>query len=282
MLLVSDVSLNELECKHTLNNSARTELISQCLRLSSETPDLMLYGWIRCSDLIIYITFFSIWKRRRIWPQFPVLFLLLSAAVAGWEGLAGAAWHRGAHRTPPSQPAFVGRRREGQEESLQFADNLPLTMSLFILMVIQALTHCPRGCEGPWLPSDTWNDSLLQAGPVPAAVSSLWLRSCTADGCGRWHWAGLEWPLDTSIFHGRKDSDWRKIHPGNGAAYPQNGRNGTHQPVGLCQADAGTQLWEAGLRAPGTNLGNWGGRDGFNFWLARLEHTPGQDEFSYG
>lgn len=63
MLLVLDVSLNEPECKHALNNTAKTRLISRCLHLSAETPDLMLYRWIRCSDLIIYITFLYMkWK----------------------------------------------------------------------------------------------------------------------------------------------------------------------------------------------------------------------------
>lgn len=124
MLLVSDVSLNELECKHALNNSAKTELISWCLRLSTETLDLMLYRWIRCSDLIIYITFLYM-KKKKLWARFPVLFSFLSAALALGKSLDGAVWLRGAPSTPlPSQHAFVERRRGCDRAcAFWFADN---------------------------------------------------------------------------------------------------------------------------------------------------------------
>lgn len=280
MLLVSDVSLNELECKHALNNSAKTELISRCLRLSRETPDLMLYRWIRCSDLIIYITFLYMKKKENLaLILYSVLIPLRSCGSvrkSGWSSLV-----RGAPSTPlPSQCAFVERRRGCDSTSFHFAhNNVPPQCG--------ESTHYPCSRRRPWLLSESWDGPLVWAGSLTAGVSSvpLELQSCVDDGCrrecwtGRWHWGSLEWPMDTSIFYGRKDSDWRKIHPENGTAYPLKWEE---LVTGVYQPEAGTQLWGLGSELqPLTWEAEMRGMP-LNFWLARLEPTLGQDEFSFG
>lgn len=169
MLLVSDVSLNELECKHVLNNSAKTELINWCLRLSSETPDLMLYGWIRCSDLIIYITFLYMKKKENLAPiSYSVLIPLSSC---GSERKPGC---RGALSTPlPSQHALVERRREWDRRSaFLFADN-PSTDRVPLQSAGESTCHplLQRDCERPWLLNETWNGSL--------EMDLLWFRPST-------------------------------------------------------------------------------------------------------
>lgn len=118
MLLVLDVSLNELECKHALNNSAKTRLIIWCLHLSAETPDLMLYRWIRCSDLIIYITFLYMKETETLGQiHYSVSIPPSNAGTRrkqpGWrcqQSIPAAAKPRGVHlRTPFIEHVFVER-----------------------------------------------------------------------------------------------------------------------------------------------------------------------------
>lgn len=251
MLLVSDVSLNELECKHALNNSAKTELISRCLRLSRETPDLMLYRWIRCSDLIIYITFLYMKKKENLaLIPYSVLIPLRSCGSVrkpGWSSLM-----RGAPSTPlPPQRAFMERRRGCDSTSFQFAHNPSPD---------NAPPQCGESTHFPLFQKETVAPQWELRWPFGLSSITHWLvcpqcplelQSRVTDGCGsecwtgRWHWGSLEWPVDTSIFYGRKDSDWRKIHPENGTAYPLKWG----------------ELRGAGFRASATDLGSWDGRD---------------------
>lgn len=218
MLLVSDVFLNELECKHALNNSAKTELISRCLRLSREAPDLMLYRWIRCSDLIIYITFLYMKKKENL-ALIPYS-ILIPLRSCGSVALDGAAWWEGLPPHPSHHSVHLWRG-EGTVTARVFSLHITLPLTMHLLSVVNPpISPCSR--RRPWLLSESWDDPLVWAASLTGwcVLSAHWSYRAVADGCGsecwtgRWHWGSLEWPVDTSIFYGRKDSDWLEPAPG--------------------------------------------------------------------
>lgn len=272
MLLVSDVSLNELECKHALNNSAKTELISRCLRLSRETPDLMLYRWIRCSDLIIYITFLYMKKKENL-ALIPYSVLIPLRTVALWESLDGAAWWEGLPPHPSHHSVHLWRG-EGDVTARVFSLHITLPLTMHLLSVVNPpISPCSR--RRLWLLSESWDDPLV------------WAASLTGWCVLSAHWSyKAVWLMDVGVsagLGGDTGEAWNGLWTHK---YFMVGRTQTEEKStqkmellipwneGNCEG-LGSELqpltWEAEM----------GGMP-LNFWLARLEPAPGQDEFSFG